>query len=177
MEKNRYVHYGILLATIAFLSAFILAIVNDFTSVVIKENAMKVVNEARKKVLPEAKSFSEEETIEKQNLSFIPGKNETGETVGYVVSAAENGYAGAIKFVLGISKDGKIAGLDIVEHQETPGLGSKITGEEWKAIWIGRDLTHKFEKSADGFSGATISPEAVYRGMIKVLDTYDKEVK
>ncbi|MGL5049691.1 MAG: RnfABCDGE type electron transport complex subunit G [Fusobacteriaceae bacterium] len=177
MEKNRYIHYGMILATIAFLSAFILAMVNNFTSVVIKENATKVVNEARKKVLPTAKNFFENETIEKQNLNFIPGKNDSGETVGYVVTASENGYAGAIEFVLGISKDGKITGLDIVGHQETPGLGSKITNKDWKELWIGKDSTHKFDKNTDGFSGATISPEAVYRGMMKVLSTYDKEVK
>lgn len=177
MRKNRYIHYGMILAGIAFLSALILAMVNDFTSVIIKENAMKVVNEARKKVLPEAKSFFEDEIIEKEGLNFIPGKNEVGETIGYVVSASENGYAGAIEFVLGISKDGKITGLDIVGHQETPGLGSKITNDDWKQLCKGRDSAYKFEKSTDAFSGATVSPESVYRGMMKVLGTFDKEVK
>ncbi|MGL6065000.1 MAG: RnfABCDGE type electron transport complex subunit G [Fusobacteriaceae bacterium] len=177
MEKNRYVHYGLVLTGIAFISALILATVNQLTVPLIEANANKVINLARTKVLPEAKLFIESEKKETSGLVFIPGKNTEGVVVGYVVTASENGYAGAIQFVLGIDKVGKITGLDIVSSQETPGLGSKIAGEEWKAIWRGRDSTYKFEKATDAFAGATISPQAVYTGIIKVLNVYEKEVK
>lgn len=177
MEKNRYLHYGLVLTGIAFLSALILAVVNDKTAPIIARNNEITVNNARIKVLPLAKTFVAKEAIEKDGLEFIPGKNEMGEIVGYVVSGSENGYAGAIKFVLGIDKKGGMTGVDIVEHQETPGLGSKIDGAEWKNHWIGKDATHKFNKTVDGFAGATISPEAVHKGLVKVLKIFNKEVK
>ena len=177
MGKNRYVHYGLVLTSIAFLSALILAVVNDMTAPIIAYNTEVAINIARKKVLPLAESFAIEEIVEKEGLEFIPGKNKESEVIGYVVLGSENGYAGAINFVLGIDKEGKMTGLDIVEHQETPGLGSKITNEDWKAHWIGKDANHKFNKTEDGFAGATISPESVHRGLVKVLNIFDKEVK
>ena len=177
MERNRYIHYGIVLTGIAFLSALILAFGNDFTSATIAANAKKVVEQARIKVLPVAKSFSEEESKEVSGMKFVPGKDEAGNLVGYVVSASENGYAGPIDFVLGIDKDGKIAGLDIVSSQETPGLGSKIMNQSWKDLWVGRDSQYQFNKSTDAFAGATISPQSTYNGIMKVLAAYEKEVK
>lgn len=174
MEKNRYIHYGIVLTTIAFLSALILATANKITAPIIAQNAKNIVNLARIKVLPSAKTFSEEEGKTVENMLYIPGKNEAGEVVGFVVSASENGYAGPIEFVLGIGVDGKVSGLDIVGSQETPGLGSKINDDTWKKLWVGRDSHYEFNKSVDAFAGATISPAAVHKGVIRVLNVFEK---
>lgn len=176
MEKNRFIHYGAVLFSIAFLSALILSVVNGFTSTVIEENARQVITAARMVVLPSADEFKEDGAVEAGGLKFIPGFKD-GELKGYVVTSAENGYAGPIEFVLGFDTTGKIMGLDIIGTQETPGLGSKITGPEWKAQWNGRDKDYVFSKSVDAFTGATISPEAVYTGIMKVLKIYDSEVK
>lgn len=176
MEKNRFIHYGGVLFSIAFLSALILSVVNGFTSKVIAENAIKVVTAARMIVLPIADEFKEEEVVEVSGMRFIPGFKD-GELKGYVVTASENGYAGPIEFVLGFSEDGKITGLDIIGIQETPGLGSKITNQDWKNLWKGRDGDYKFDRNVDAFAGATVSPQAVHTGIIKVLKIYESEVK
>lgn len=176
MEKNRFIHYGGVLFSIAFLSALILSVVNGFTSKVIEENAKKVVTAARMVVLPIADDFREGEAVEASGVKFIPGFKD-GELKGYVVTSAENGYAGPIEFVLGFTQTGEITGLDIIGTQETPGLGSKITNQEWKDLWKGRDGEYTFDKSVDAFAGATISPQAVYTGIMKVLKTYESEVK
>lgn len=175
--KNRFVNYGAVLLIIAAISAGILALVNDFTKSVIAENDKKAVNAARMNVLSSAKSFNEEAAITASDLVFIPGYNEAGEVTGYVVSVAQGGYAADINFVLGIEKDGKIAGLDIIGSQETPGLGAKIMDKEWQAIWVGRDSSYEFNKSVDAFAGATISPQAVYTGIMRALSVYEAEVR
>lgn len=175
--KNRFVHYGAVLLIIAAVSAGILAVVNELTRTVIEENEIAAVNSARQNVLSSAENFKEGEAIKAGGLEFIPGFNKDGELTGYVVSVTENGYAGAINFVLGIEKDGKIAGLDIIGSQETPGLGARIMDKPWQAIWAGRDSSYVFNKSTDAFAGATISPTAVYTGMMKALAVYDKEVR
>ena len=146
--ENRYIHFGIVLGLIAAISAGLLGGVNDFTSKVIAENTKKIVNAARKEVLPEA----------------------------YVASVTEAGYGGDINFVVGIDKDAKVTGLNVVTSSETPGLGAKINGKEWQEHWIGKDATYEFNKSVDAFAGATISPSAVYRGVIRALNTYQNEV-
>ena len=175
--KNRYVHYGAVLLIIAAVSAGILAVVNEFTKTVIRDNEIAAVNLARKNVLSSAETFKEEESVKADGLEFIPGFNAAGELTGYVVSVAQGGYAADINFVLGIEKDGKIAGLDIIGSQETPGLGARIMEKPWQAIWVGRDSSYVFNKSTDAFAGATISPTAVYTGMMRALTVYDKEVR
>ena len=172
---NRLVHYGAVLLIIASISAGVLAKVNDMTAPVIRENALKAVNEARKEVLTTATTF-EGKALVSGDLEFVPGANESGEVTGYVVTVEQDGYAGPINFVLGFDIDGTITGLNIISNTETPGLGSKITEPDWLKIWKGRDSTHEFNKGIDGFAGATISPEAVYDGMMRALKAY-KEVK
>jgi len=173
---NRFVHYGAVLLTIAAISAGILSMVNEMTAAVIYENSMRAVNEARKEVLETASTFNEEDALVNGDLEFVPGANEAGDLEGYVVTVVEEGYAGPINFVLGLDTEGVITGLNIVSNTETPGLGSKITEPEWLELWEGRDSTHEFDKGVDAFAGATISPEAVYIGMMRALKAY-KEVK
>ena len=174
--ENRYIHFGIVLGLIAAISAGLLGGVNDFTSKVIAENTKKIVNAARIEVLPEASDFKEEEAKEAEGIQYIPGFNAAGEVVGYVASVTEPGYGGDINFVVGINNDAKITGLNVVTSSETPGLGAKINGKEWQEHWIGKDVTYEFNKSVDAFAGATISPKAVYTGVIKALNTYQNEV-
>lgn len=176
MEKNRFVHYGLVLTFIASISAGILSIVNGITQKVIKENERAAVNAARILVLPKAVSFDEEAIIKVNGLEFIPGNGENGRPVGYVVTVSEPGYAANIDFVLGVDRRGRVTGLNIIGSQETPGLGSKILDLEWQKKAIGKDATYEFNKSADGFAGATISPNAVYTGIKRALNSFNSGV-
>jgi Na+-translocating ferredoxin:NAD+ oxidoreductase RnfG subunit len=45
---------------------------------------------------------------------------------GYVVSARGRGYMGAVETTAGVDLSGRITGLKITAHKETPGLGDKI---------------------------------------------------
>jgi Na+-translocating ferredoxin:NAD+ oxidoreductase subunit G len=93
---------------------------------------------------------------------------------------APDGYSGAIDMMIGIDKDGKILGVRVLNHKETPGLGDKI--ELAKSNWIlsfnGFSLdnlsSEKWAVKKDGgqfdqFAGATITPrksvQATYRSL------------
>lgn len=82
------------------------------------------------------------------------------------------GYSGPIELIMGIDSDGKLLGVRVVSHSETPGLGDKI--EVKKTDWItkftglslGDPAPDKWKVKKDGgvfdqFSGATITPRAV----------------
>ncbi len=174
--KNRFVHYGLVLLVIAAVSAGILGLVNDFTKTVIAQNNEKAQNEAKKQVLPLANEFKANEAISVEGLSFIPGYDANGNKVGYVVTVAQPGYAGNITFTLGINLDGTIAGVRVINQAETPGLGAKIAGTEWQDHWIGKNSSYEFNKSVDAFAGATISPNAVYTGLMRALKAYETGV-
>lgn len=174
--KNRFVHYGAVLLVIAAVSAGILGLVNDFTKTVIAQNNEKAQNEAKKQVLTLANEFKTDEAVKVEDFEFVPGYDANGNKVGYVVTVAQAGYAGDITFTLGIDLDAKITGVRVINQAETPGLGAKIAGIEWQDHWIGKDSSHEFDKSVDAFAGATISPTAVYTGIIRALKAYETGV-
>jgi len=95
-----------------------------------------------------------------------------GQVTGVAYEIVGTGYAGEIKLMLGIAADGKLLGVRVLAHKETPGLGDKI--EEKKGDWIlrfsGLSFTdpppERWKVKKDGgqfdqFAGATITPRGV----------------
>lgn len=110
-------------------------------------------------------------------------RDHTVTALAYRVSG--QGYAGEIQLILGVDSDGKILGVRVLSHAETPGLGDKI--EERKSGWIhafnGLSLENtplaKWAVKKDGgrfdqFSGATITPRAVIKAIRQGLDFYQR---
>lgn len=109
----------------------------------------------------------------------------TNDTIAVIIPAvAPDGYSGDIRMIVGINADGSIAGVRILDHHETPGLGDKI--ELKKNSWIldfdGKSaqqpaLPHwKVKKDGgdfDQFAGATITPRAVVNQVRRVLEFAD----
>lgn len=97
-----------------------------------------------------------------------------------IASAAPDGYNGAIKLLVAIMADGRLAGVRVVSHKETPGLGDGI--EAHRSNWIqsfnGKSLTQPAETlwavkrdggAFDQFTGATITPRAVVTAVKNAL--------
>lgn len=99
-------------------------------------------------------------------------------------ATAPDGYSGAIRLLVGIHADGRLAGVRVVGHRETPGLGDKI--ELAKSPWIntfaGKSLNDPNEAGwavkkdrgeFDQFAGATITPRAVVKAVHNALLYFD----
>jgi electron transport complex protein RnfG len=109
-----------------------------------------------------------------------------GKVDAVVYRVVGHGYAGAVNCVMGVSREGKILGVRVLKHSETPGLGDKI--EPAKTKWIfsfdGKSLDdpvpEKWAVKKDGgvfdqFAGATITPRAVVKAVKGGLDLFAKE--
>jgi len=174
---GRIFHYAFVLTLIAVISAGILAYADKKTAEPIENITKKLENSARKELFPDAEKFVEKEKKIISKIEYVPAYNKSGEKIGFVAKGSENGYGGAILFMVGIGMDGKITGLKIIDAKETPGLGDKIFLESWQKKWIGRDSKYEFNKKEDAFAGATISPTAVYSGIKKALKNMPVEKK
>jgi electron transport complex protein RnfG len=106
-----------------------------------------------------------------------------GELTGVALEAiAANGYGGKIRLVMGIAPDGRLLGVRVVAHSETPGLGDYI--EIDKSDWIrafddrrltgdGREWRVKKDGGAfDSMAGATITPRAVVEAVRRALEYF-----
>jgi len=107
-----------------------------------------------------------------------------GKPIGVVIaSIAPEGYGGDIKMLIGIRYDGSLAGVRVINHKETPGLGDNIEVErsDWILGFAGHSLgnpdENKWKVKKDGgvfdqFSGATITPRAVVKEVYNTLRFY-----
>ena len=94
----------------------------------------------------------------------------------FAFAARGYGYAGAIDLMMGVDAQGRILGVRVLKHAETPGLGDKIeiARDDWITAFNGRSLQNTGEAGwqvkkdggdFDQFSGATITPRAVVRAV------------
>lgn len=96
---------------------------------------------------------------------------------------APDGYSGNINMIVGVKRDGSVAGVRVLAHKETPGLGDKIDLK--KSDWIlslndqrnDNDQRDSFAVLKDGgrfdqFTGATITPRAVVGATSRALDYF-----
>jgi len=110
-----------------------------------------------------------------------------GEPAALVFEAtAPDGYSGRIKLLVAVRMNGELAGVRVVSHNETPGLGDYIEAakSDWIRTFEGASLTKiraedwRVEKDGGRFayrSGATITPRAVVKAVHKTLIYFDKE--
>lgn len=104
-----------------------------------------------------------------------------GEPVAAVLSpVAPDGYNGSIRLLVGINFDGTVAGVRVLSHNETPGLGDAIEVEksQWITGFDGKALgnpdlrawtVRKDGGEFDQFTGATITPRAVVKAVREAL--------
>ena len=103
--------------------------------------------------------------------------------VGYAFTAASEGYSGVINMIMGLDSQGNILGVRVVSHNETPGLGDKIelAKDDWilsfNQLSLANTARNQWAVKKDGgqfdqFTGATITPRAVVRGILQGLDFF-----
>ena len=106
---------------------------------------------------------------------------QSGQTVAVIIPAtASDGYSGDIDLIIGVNRDGSVAGVRVLSHKETPGLGDQVDlkKSDWILGFDGRSLkdpepagwaVQKDKGVFDQFTGATITPRAVVGTTLKVL--------
>tara|TARA_R110001583_G_scaffold156769_2_gene308446 strand:- start:890 stop:1630 length:741 start_codon:yes stop_codon:yes gene_type:complete len=120
-------------------------------------------------------------------VAYVARKNGKAHTIILPVTAPD-GYTANIDMIVGIKLDGSLAGVRVVNHKETPGLGDKIEAKKhpWILQFPGLSLLNPKEDSwavkkdggeFDQFTGATITPRAVVRAVRLALTFFQKHGK
>jgi electron transport complex protein RnfG len=98
---------------------------------------------------------------------------------------APDGYSGKIWMILAVRANGELAGVRVVAHKETPGLGDYIElpkspwikGFDGKSRAVYKDADWKVKKDGGQFdymAGATITPRAVVKAVNKALIYFEQ---
>lgn len=98
-------------------------------------------------------------------------------------SIAPDGYRGPLELLVAIAPDGTLIGVQVIRHNETPGLGDAFENRDadWLQRFRGLSLTNPPQQrwsvrrdggDFDGFTGATITPRAIVKAIRRTLEFY-----
>ncbi len=190
MNQQSIQYQGGILAIIAFVTSAALVVANHFTYDAIEQSRLEDLKAFLTQVVP--KDYYDNDLVKDTVSLKLQGEVETIIYKGRLQNkvnaiafqwTASGGYAGAIKLIIGIDREGKVLGARVLSHNETPGLGDKI--EVKRADWItkfnglslGNPPVDKWGVKKDGgifdqFTGATITPRAVVKGIKEALQVF-----
>ena len=168
-QAKNILKYALVLFVITAVTAALLAWVNMVTADKIAQNAVAAENNALREVMANAESFEPLDEASANGYgaqAIYIAKDASGESVGICAKMAKNGYGGEIVSVIGVDCEGLVTGVSIISHSETPGLGAKLTNEDFKGQFTGKGEVSVVKAGANdnqvnAISGATISSKAL----------------
>jgi len=173
------------LTFITLISSACLGFVYEMTREPIALSVLNKKLNAIKQVVPDFDNNPNDEmyrlaTGEGDSLDVYPAKK-NGEIVGYAVNTnTKKGFSGNISLMAGFKTDGTILNITVLEHKETPGLGTKMTEPEFKEQFTGKnpaDFMLKVKKDGgqvDAITAATISSRAYCDAIQRAYNTLQK---
>lgn len=190
---------GLRLLIITAIAGLILGAAYKVTFEPIRQQNIKANNEAMKEVLPSAENFQKigsitpeaGETLELElaadgKVREVNKAQKGSDTIGYTIKVAPKGYAGIIEMMVGVSTEGKVEGIKILNHSETPGLGALAPEPKFSGQFKGKSIDKplavvKVPASADNeiqaITGSTITSKAVTQGVNDAVDFFKNELK
>jgi len=151
----------LVLTCITLLSGLILSATYDYTAPIIAEQEEAALARAVEKVLGEVEDLDQEIFDDKE--FFIARKN--GDKVVALVTSA-GGYGGPVRVMVGVNVDTQeILEINVVDHTETPGLGTVIEEERFVSRFRGLGFQDSYRDDVDIISGSTVSCVAVIRAV------------
>lgn len=153
----------LVLVCICLVATLALAATYSAANPVIIQNQKETADEARAQVLPSGDSFT------KYDGKLVSGVTEcyiADNKSGMAVTAEYGGYGGSVVVMIGIDSEGKVTGVTVTEHSETPGLGTKAIEpdylKQYEGISEAGKSSIKDDANVDAITGATITSNAVY---------------
>jgi len=167
----------LVLTLICAVSSALLAAVYRVTKDPIAKALELRTAEAASKVMPAGLSMPEK-TVLDDNTFFVCKRDGRVAAVA-VEGRSANGYGGAVVLMVGMSADGKLANYEVVQANETPGLGTKMTSDAFKKPLLGRPLNGVWKVKKDGgdvdaITAATISSRAVLECIRDAIAKYNR---
>ena len=174
MDIKKCFQLGLTLMGFGLAAAVSLAIVYLATEPTIAKEKETETISAMKTVLPAADRFEKLSPDIYVGQKLWPKTKETYFPVGKVFRVSAMGYGGLVEMLVGINQSGKITGIQVLSHQETPGLGDRITKAIFLKRFIGKSKKDPIEPKVDidAIAGATISTRAVCNGARQALEKF-----
>ena len=164
----------LVLTLITLVAAVLLGATYEMTKDAIHTQTLEKAASTRRELLPTASVFDK---LENEALSSLyEGKDENGETVGYVATTTVVGFGGDVEIIVGLDPDGVLTGISVggANFAETPGLGAKAKEPAFTNQFAGLTVPVALHEDVDSITSATITSNAVVRGVNSAADEVGK---
>ncbi len=176
----------VVLAVICTTSGVVLSYVNEATEAPREYQYIKYVQEPSLKAVLSGYDndpikdrirvpLGEDEQGNPVEKVIFPAKK-NGETFAVAYSSVAKGYHDLIEVMVGVGPGGKLTGISIMSHSETPGLGARVVEPKFTDQFAGLDLdTTKLSSEGgkvDALSGATFSTIGVITAVSNALEQF-----
>ncbi len=162
------------LAIIFIFAGAILALVYAGTEPKIELTKKLEKEKALKSLIPEAAFINTAgvyEPLEGKKAEYYIAKDKEGKPVGYIASSWSKGYSSKINLLVAVDPSMRIMAINILDEEETPGLGDDIGKQYFQDRFKGKTLDQLVVvKTPDptriqAVTGATISSKAATKGV------------
>lgn len=156
----------IVLVSICLVASFLLAGVYQITEPIIKERSAAEADAARVAVLPSGSDF-----VEVKNVELVKGVNDVYKAsngAGIACSTDVKGMYSGLKLMIGVDSNGAISGINILSHQETAGIGTKVLDDPYLSKWLGATAGDE----VDAIAGATYTSNGVRDAVKAALEQF-----
>ena len=180
--KSSLKNMVLVLFCITLISSACVGLVNMITVDPIAKAKEAAVKAALAAVLPEFDTTEKSEHTADE-LSIIAHKaTKEGKVVGYAIeTATKSGFSGMIKMMVGFDTKGTIININVLEQNETPGLGAKMTeeGNPLLASIKGKSASkfnfkvRKDGGEVDALTAATISSRAYAEAVARAYQVFE----
>jgi electron transport complex protein RnfG len=179
---------GFILLVVTAVAGLFLGGAYVITKEPIEKQAALEKNLAMQQILPQTEEFKSSDVMIPEG-SIVKEVNEGlkgGQVAGYAIKVTPKGFGGPIDMMVGISTEGKITGIKILSHSETPGLGANAPNESFSGQFKGKNLEPALTVVKNGASkdndiqaltGATITSRAVTNGVNEAVKFYTSNLK
>lgn len=118
--------------------------------------------------------------VDDGEMSFFVGVFD-GEPTGVAFETSGKGFGGDVGLMVGIdTKNGKLMGVGVTTHGETPGMGALAKDDpRFASQFKGLPIKERYQVTTDGgavnaISGATITSRAVCEAATKAMKIYNE---
>ena len=182
-KKDTLLNMFIAMFVICVVSGGVLGVVYNATKEPIAAAETAKKTEAIKNVLPEFNELKEtmvKSALEDVEIPFYLAYDANNNFIGAAVETFTNkGFSGNISLMVGILADGTVNNISVLQHAETPGLGSKMSEPSFKDQFNNKHAdSFNFNVKKDGgdvdaITAATISSRAFCDAVNRALSTFE----
>lgn len=188
MRKRESTFYSmtVTLIIITVIAGVSLGLVNDITKGPKAQARLERKIKALKNVLPEfnnnpveALKLLKVEGIE-DSMEVYPGTQAETLTGIAIVGASNKGFSGLVKVMVGFDLEGNIQNIEVLEQNETPGLGTKVKEDKFLRQFRGKNpesfslKVKKDQGDVDALTGATITTRAFNEAVQNAYTAFTK---